>query len=475
MHEKDRAIEYRQISLGENLNANILNEDTIVASASGNVAASVGIVRVSGELALSIGQRLSGLAHIKPRHAHYAAFRGADAEVIDSGLLIYFPKPHSFTGEDVVEIQVHGNSYILAETCAQAIELGARAAQPGEFSRRAFSNGRVDLAQAEAIADLISSQSRSAALAASRSLQGELSEQVVSLEQQLTQLRAYIEASLDFPDEEIEYVDTSHLAEQYAALLERCQQLQRRCQVGMRLQQGAQIVLTGKPNVGKSSLLNALLAQRRAIVSDQPGTTRDLISAEIELGSARVTINDTAGIRSSDDSIEQQGVAIAQQALASADLMLLLLESGSELASLDGTYSEEQLQRSLILINKIDLQPELQPTRAQHSILSTSGTSTALTSISLSAKSGAGLELLRAELEQRLRLAGTSSALGARARHIDLLQRTQQLLVEAQAQAHFELAAEHLRQASATLTEITGTNPSESLLDSIFTQFCLGK
>ena len=457
------------------MNANILNEDTIVASASGNAAASVGIVRVSGELALSIGQQLSGLQHIKPRHAYYAAFRAADAKIIDSGLLIYFPKPHSFTGEDVVEMQVHGNSYILAEICAQTIELGARPAQPGEFSRRAFSNGRVDLAQAEAIADLINSQSRSAALAASRSLQGELSEQVASLEQQLTQLRAYIEASLDFPDEEIEYVDTDHLAEQYTALLERCQRLQRRCQTGMRLQQGAQIVLTGKPNVGKSSLLNALLAQRRAIVSDQPGTTRDLISAEIELGGARVTISDTAGIRSSDDSIEQQGVAIAQQALASADLILLLLESSGERASLDGAYSDAQLQRSLILINKIDLQPELQPTRAQHSILSASGATVALTSISISAKSGAGLELLRAELEQRLRLAGASAALGARARHIDLLQRTQQLLVEAQAQAHFELAAEHLRQASATLTEVTGTNPSESLLDSIFSQFCLGK
>ena len=457
------------------MNANILRNDTIVAPTSANVAASVGVVRVSGELALSIGQRLSGLTHVQPRHAHYAAFRSLDATVIDCGLLIYFPKPNSFTGEDVVEIQVHGNSYILAEICAQAIKLGARTAQPGEFSRRAFSNGRVDLAQAEAIADLINSQSRSAALAASRSLQGELSEQVVSLEQQLTRLRAYIEASLDFPDEEIEYVDTGHLAEQYVALLERCQQLQQRCQVGMRLQQGAQIVLTGKPNVGKSSLLNTLLAQRRAIVSDQPGTTRDLISAEIELGGARVTINDTAGIRLSDDCIEQQGVAIARQALATADLILILLESSSELGSLNGTYSEEQLQRSLALINKIDLQPELRPKRAQHSILSVSGANVALTSISLSAKNGAGLDLLRAELEQRLRLAGSGSALGARARHIDLLLKTQQLIAAAQAQSHFELAAEHLRQASATLTEITGSNPSESLLDSIFSQFCLGK
>ena len=449
--------------------------DTIVAIASASGAGSVGVVRISGSKAKSITLSLSGRQQLQPRHAHYCLLRSPDGQELDSGLVIYFPAPHSFTGEDVAELQVHGNDYILAEICAQAQALGARYAQPGEYSRRAFINGNMDLAQAEAIADLISSQSRSAALAASRSLQGQLSRQVSDLEQAFTGLRAWVEASLDFPDEEVDYIDFDYLHSQLQDLQQRLEQLLQRCRAGIKLQQGAQLVLCGEPNVGKSSIMNALLEYKRAIVSAQAGTTRDLINAEFDLGGLRLSLSDTAGLRATTDGIEQEGIALATQAIDSADLLLIVSTQNPDLAQLAQNYSYAQLQRALLLVNKIDL--SAQAANRTNIDYSHPEGDLQLSCVYLSAKTGAGLDLLRAAIGDIIQLdsSAVETALSARARHLEHLQAAREQLHQAQNNRATELAAEHLRTASEQLQAITGSNPSESLLDAIFSQFCLGK
>ena len=453
----------------------LADADTIVANASAAGSASVGVVRISGMWARVIGEQLSGGKPLLPRRAHYRHIYDRSGASIDAGLLLYFPGPASFTGEDVVEVQAHGNDYILAAICSRAQELGARAAQPGEYSKRAFLNGKLDLAQAEAIADLIASQSRGAALAASKSLQGQFSRLVAELEQSCTALRAWVEASLDFPDEEVEYVDPQYLQQRLLELIQQLAELLERCQSGMRLQQGAQLVLSGAPNVGKSSLMNALLEHKRAIVSAQAGTTRDLVSADWLLDGMRLSLTDSAGLRNVADSVEQEGIGMAQQALRTADMILLVTSAEPEVSGLGHYYDYEQLQRSLVIVNKIDLSglpPALSSLRLEHE----SGALT-LDCVSVSAKTGAGLDLLRSALALKLRVnpAALDSALSARARHVGHLEAARAQLELARGCPAPELAAEHLRTASEQLQAITGTQASEALLDSIFSQFCLGK
>ena len=447
----------------------ITQRDTIAAVATPSGSGGVGVLRISGPNAAAIAQSFLG-RHPQPRHAHYCGFRAADKALIDRGLLLHFPQPHSYTGEDVVELQTHGAPVVLDLLLRRVCELGARPARAGEFSERAFLNGKIDLAQAEAVADLIASRSEAAARAALHSLDGLFSQRVTDLLEALIRLRLWIEAAIDFPEEEIDFLAAPELQSDLAAVRERLTRLLADTRRGVRLADGLHVVIVGRPNAGKSSLLNALAASDRAIVTAIPGTTRDLLREGIDLDGIALTLVDTAGLRDSGDVVEQEGMRRARAELERADVALLVTDAhtAKEDHALIPTLPPGCVK--LIVCNKIDLDDRA-PDRE------TDGDEIQL---HLSAKTGDGLELLREELK---RLAGVSEgsagAFSARTRHVLALERVSEHLTSAEyALLHRragELAAEELRQAQHQLGELTGEFTSDDLLGRIFSSFCIGK
>ncbi len=443
--------------------------DTVVAIATPPGSGGIGIVRLSGPQVPRIA--LDWIGELPAaRRARLAALRDASGELIDHALVLYFEAPHSFTGEHVLEIHAHGAPVVLKALRARACALGARPARAGEFSERAFLNGKFDLAQAEAVADLIASKSQAQARAALRSLQGEFSSRVQALLHSLVNLRAHIEAAIDFPEEEIDFLSDPVLRARMDALREGLSVLLMETRRGVQLTDGLHVVIVGRPNVGKSSLLNALAADERAIVTDIPGTTRDVLREEVRLDDVTLTLADTAGLRESNDVVETEGVRRARDELRRADLALLITQAAQAETDLALLRDLPESLPRLIVINKIDLDG-MNPGY---------GSRDGIELIALSAKTGVGLELLRETLKRRAGANDTEEgAFSARARHVLALERAQvhvqnavRVLAESRAG---ELAAEELRQAQRHLGEITGEFTTEDLLGAIFSSFCIGK
>lgn len=438
--------------------------DTIAAIATAAGAAGVGVVRVSGPGCAAIAQALLGRAPT-PRHAHYLAFRDADGEVIDDGLLLSFPGPRSYTGEDVLELQAHGSPVLLARLLARCLALGARPARPGEFTERAFLAGKLDLAQAEAVADLIAAGSEAAARAARRSLDGEFSRRVHAVVEGLTGLRTWLEAALDFPEEEIDFLAAPELHARLAAVTAALAALRADAGRGKRLVDGLHVVIAGAPNAGKSSLLNALAGEERAIVTDIAGTTRDLLREQVRLDGIDITLVDTAGLRESPDRVEAEGIRRARVELARADLVLAVLD---DRAPVPPTGLPPGVP-VLWLHNKADLTGA--PAHAEER---PDGRH-----LWLSARDGTGLDALRQALGAAAgRGEGQDGAFSARARHLDALDAAAGHLDSAARQLAAgagELAAEDLRASQAVLGSITGTVDADALLGRIFASFCIGK
>lgn len=444
--------------------------ETIAAIATATGRSGVGIVRISGQNLDQLVRKLCGKLP-EPRVATLACFCADDHELIDRGLLLYFPAPHSFTGEDVVELHGHGGPVVLNMLLARCLALGARLAEPGEFTRRAYLNGKLDLAQAEAVADLIDAASAAAVRSAARSLQGEFSREIDDLLKALTQLQALTEATLDFPGEEIDFLESANAFDRLEDLKNRLAAVFDRAQQGRLLQAGLHVVIVGRPNVGKSSLLNRLLGDDLAIVTPIAGTTRDVVSGTLQVEGIPLHIIDTAGLRDTDDEVEQIGIDRAWREIDRADIILLLVDSRMGVSEVDQKILARlpQHPKRLIIHNKIDL-VEKGRRRAErkenaHSI-----------SLFLSAKTGEGIELLRHEL---LDIAGwhpCENVFIARERHLRALTETREHLVLAGQQLpQLELFAEELRLAQRALASITGAATAEELLGKIFSQFCIGK
>ena len=437
--------------------------DTIVAIATAAGAGGVGIVRLSGPAAHAIGETLGGRP-LAPRQARYARFADGDGEVIDDGIALYFRGPASFTGEDVVELQAHGSPVALQQLVAHCIALGARQARPGEFSERAFLNGKLDLAQAEAIADLIAASDARAARAARRSLDGEFSRRVEALMAQLLAIRVHVEAAIDFADEPIDALGGDALRAQLASTTTALADLLQQARRGQKLRDGLHVVLVGPPNAGKSSLLNALAGGDRAIVTDIAGTTRDVLRETIRIDGVELTLVDTAGLRESSDAIEAEGIRRARAELERADLALVVLDARDATVTRQAFAAElTAVSQALWLHNKADL-------LASHPPLGAGG-------LYVSARTGEGVQALHQNL---LALSGGAGegAFSARARHVDALERAAALLAEARSELGYErleLAADALQRAHAALGEIGGRVDADALLGHIFSAFCIGK
>ena len=444
------------------------DNDTICAIATPPGAGGVGIVRVSGPAAADIATEVIGRLP-EPRRATHAGFRDADGSTIDDGLALWFPGPRSFTGEDVLELQGHGGPVVLQMLLDRLRALGARDARPGEFSERAFLNGRIDLAQAEAIADLIDSGSAAAARAAHRSMTGAFSDRVKALQEQLTALRVFVEAALDFPDEEIDFLAESDVAERIEALARECASVRAAAHQGQLLRDGVTLAIIGQPNAGKSSLLNALAGRDAAIVTDIPGTTRDVLRAYLSLGGLPVHVVDTAGIRETTDRVEAEGVRRAREALRGCDLALLVIDPTEPLAPQLALAQEVPEAIPVVhVVNKIDRTPD-RPVRLQVD-----------RSVELSALHGTGLDRLANEVRDVIGAsAADAGAFSARQRHVDALRRAEQHLHAGISQFTAlpggETLAEELRLAQEALGEITGRMIADDLLGEIFAGFCIGK
>lgn len=445
-----------------------LRTDTITAIASAPGAAGVGIVRVSGPMVPAIAQILLGRTP-QARYAHFVTFRDAAGEAIDHGLLLHFPAPASYTGEHVLELQGHGSPVLLDALLRRMCELGARLARPGEFTERAFLNGKLDLAQAEAVADLIAARSQAGARAALHSMEGVFSRKVEALLDELIALRVHIEAAIDFPEEEIDFLADPAITQQLEALRGQLAELLREAQRGLRLNDGLRVAIIGRPNAGKSSLLNALAGSDRAIVTDIAGTTRDVLRESLSLDGIALELADTAGLRETDDPVEREGVRRAHGELQRADVALLVTEAAYAQADLALFDSLPREVERLVLVNKIDLN-QVAADHQQHN---------GITWLWLSAKTGDGLDVLREHLKQLAGAGSGEGAFSARRRHILALQQvvahldhTAVVLVTSRAG---ELAAEELRHAQHALGEITGSYSSDDLLGAIFGSFCIGK
>ncbi|MGH8307217.1 MAG: tRNA uridine-5-carboxymethylaminomethyl(34) synthesis GTPase MnmE [Gammaproteobacteria bacterium] len=444
--------------------------DTIAAVATPAGRGGIGIVRVSGPAVTALSSALLG--RVPPaRQAVFQPFTDANGAQLDTGLALFFPAPHSFTGEDVLELHGHGGPVVLSLVLKRVCELGARLARPGEFSERAFLNDKLDLAQAEAIADLIDSGSEQAARAAMRSLRGEFSARVHALVEALIALRMYVEAAIDFPDEELDFLSDGKVAERFAAIRADFNALADAATQGSLLREGLTVVIAGRPNAGKSSLLNRLAGHDAAIVTEQPGTTRDVLREHINLDGLPLHVIDTAGLRESSDMAEQEGVRRAWEAIRTADRALLVVDDAQGFSVEDKRILEQFPAKlpATIVYNKIDLtnrKPEINQSKASNHV-------------ALSVKTGEGLELLKVHLKE----AAGFHAIGddsftARRRHLEALDKTREHLDEAQQrlQEHAgELLAEELRLAQLCLSEITGKFTSEDLLSRIFSSFCIGK
>lgn len=445
--------------------------DTIVAIASPAGRGAVGLIRVSGPEVPIIATALLG-ALPTPRCAQLAKFKDGDGETLDQGLALYFPAPASFTGEHVLELQGHGGVVVLDSLLRRVLELGARLARAGEFSERAFLNGKMDVAQAEAVADLIDAGSTAAARAAARSMQGEFSARIETLRSQLTELRAYVEAAIDFPDEDIDFLQGNALRGRLSEIFTAFESIQAAANQGALLREGLTVVIAGKPNAGKSSLLNRLVGDDVAIVTDIPGTTRDPLRHSVHIDGLPITLIDTAGLRQATDAVEAEGVRRARVEISRADHLLYVLDASEAEAQFDPATEElwrESALPTTFLVNKIDLVGR--PAEVQQH-----GNAT---HIYLSALTGSGLELLKDHLKRGAGYHGEAGALSARRRHLDALSRAHVLVKKSAATLAstraLELFAEDLRLAQQVLGEITGEFTSDDLLGEIFGSFCIGK
>jgi tRNA modification GTPase len=452
----------------------VTSQDTIVAVASAPGRGAVGVIRVSGPGVPQIAAGILG-ALPAPRHARLSSFLDAEGRSLDQGLALYFPAPASYTGEDVLEIHGHGGALIVDMVLKRLLELGCRMARPGEFSERAFLNGKIDVAQAEAIADLIDAGSTAAARAAVRSLQGEFSARIAELTSHITALRAYVEAAIDFPDEEIDFLSGEMLQKRLAAVFSGFDAITMAARQGALLREGLTVVIAGPPNAGKSSLLNRLAGNDVAIVTDVPGTTRDVLRQQVHLDGLPLNLVDTAGLRSTVDVVEAEGVRRARSEIARADRVLYILDASIAGGDEPELYAAElaQLPQGIpvtLVLNKIDLigvSPRLDEAAAPPRVF-------------LSALTGAGLDTLRSHLKAGAGyLNSESGALAARRRHLEALTRARQHVQTAadilRTTRAFELFAEDLRLAQHALGEITGEFTSDDLLGEIFGSFCIGK
>lgn len=464
--------------------------DSAVLSTSTTIAAiatplgrgGVGIIRLSGSKAYAIACALTGKSEFTPRLASFCRFYQADGNVIDEGLVLYFKAPHSFTGEDVIELQGHGGMILQNQLLARAFELGAKQAAAGEFSYRAFDNNKIDLLQAEAIADAIDATSAAAASSAIRSLTGEFSQKINQLLEQLVHLRLHVEAAIDFPDEEdVDFLSDGVIQSKLEQVQGHIQQVLATAKQGQLLRDGIHVVLAGRPNAGKSSLLNRLAGQERAIVTEVAGTTRDTLQETVVLNGLTLHLTDTAGLRDTEDRVERMGIARAHTAITQADILLLVYDVTRDIEG-DGTPLQlaEQLfgevpeaKRLLIIANKSDL--------LNNSISKsvTFGEEKDYEQVHVSCETGAGIEILIASLCAKVGFHPPENSLIARTRHLDALRRTANYLLEAHEQLTIfqagELVAESLRQAQLSLAEITGEFSADDLLGKIFGSFCIGK
>ena len=455
-----------------------LPEDTIVAIATAPGQGGVGIIRLSGPQACAIAGRLTDNASLAPRYATRVSMRDDDGEVLDEGLALRFPGPHSFTGEDVVELHCHGGPVLLDLVVQSACRSGARIALPGEFSRRAFLNDKIDLTQAEAIADLIGSTTALAARNASRSLNGVFSSRISTLIETVTRLRVYVEAAIDFPDEEVDFLAEGDVASRLVNLLEQVDAVTAAARQGSRIREGMQLVIAGAPNAGKSSLLNALAGRDTAIVTDVAGTTRDLLREHIAIDGLPLQFIDTAGLRASPDAVEQEGIRRALAEIQAADRILLVVDDRVLTKSTDprdvwpaGCAAPPAGMDITLIRNKCDLSGR--PTGINNTDYGTE--------ITLCAKSGVGIDSLRQHLREVAGLDSSTmeTAFSARRRHLASLEDAHRHLQSALTQLHEagagELVAEDLRCCQDSLGDITGRLTSDQLLGEIFSSFCIGK
>lgn len=442
--------------------------DTIAAIATAPGSGGIGVVRVSGPASAAIAKGILGDCP-PPRHAAYLGFKEADGSLIDRGIAIYYQNPNSYTGEDVLELQAHGGPALMQLLLQRCLALGARQAQPGEFTRRAYLNDKLDLAQAEAVADVINASTAEAARSAMRSLSGEFSNRIHTLLERLIDLRMYVEACLDFPEEEIDFITQGHVKEKLEDIHGELLKVFSEARQGNLLREGIQVVLIGQPNVGKSSLINQLAGEEVAIVTPIAGTTRDTIKSAIQINGVPLHVIDTAGLRETEDEVEKFGIARTWRALENANIALLLIDAAHGI-----TEKEKSILKRLPAFlpkihvhNKIDLsqeQPKLQEADGE-------------VHIHLSAKTGTGVDLLRKELLRQAGYQSTSEGVFmARTRHLEALKQVNQHLEHAsQMLGQSELLAEELRLAQEALNSITGEFTPDDLLGEIFSRFCIGK
>ena len=453
---------------------------TIAAIATPLGRGGVGIIRLSGARAYDIACQLTGKQAFTPRLASFCRFYQADGSVIDEGLVLYFKAPHSFTGEDVIELQGHGGMILQSLLLTRTFELGARQANAGEFSYRAFDNDKLDLVQAEAIADAIDATSAAAASSAIRSLSGEFSVKINDLLEQLIHLRLHVEAAIDFPDEEdVDFLSDGVIQNKLEQTQAQIAQVLATAKQGQLLRDGIHVVLAGRPNAGKSSLLNTLAGQERAIVTDVAGTTRDTLQETVVLKGLTLHLTDTAGLRETEDTVERIGIERARAAIAQADLLLMVYDRTRDIAGTDGVLAlAEQLfgalpdtKRLLMIANKSDLLNDTD----EAVLVNKSG----YTHVNVSCETNQGIDVLIDALCDRVGFHPAENSLIARTRHLDALRRTSDHLAAAHEQlvvfAAGELVAESLRQAQQSLGEITGAFSADDLLGKIFGSFCIGK
>jgi tRNA modification GTPase len=443
-------------------------QDTIAAIATASGAGGIGVVRISGALCQQIASQILGVA-LKPRRATYLDFIDENQMLIDKGIAIFYPNPYSYTGEDVLELQAHGGTALMQILLARCVALGARQALPGEFTHRAYLNDKLDLAQAEAVADVINAATYEAAKSAVRSLSGEFSNHINALLYKLIELRMFVEACLDFPEEEIDFITQGRVAEKLSAVSVELESVFAKAKQGSLLRDGIRVVLIGQPNVGKSSLMNQLAGEEIAIVTPIAGTTRDTIKNVIQINGVPLHIIDTAGLRETDDEVEKFGIARTWASLETANIALLLVDAGHGITETEKSILD-RLPREITKIwvhNKIDV--SLEAAKIEQIV--------GITHIYLSAKNGLGLDLLKAQL---LKCAGyennNEGTFMARARHLDALQKVALHLSQASSQIKSaELVAEELRLAQEHLSSITGEFTPDDLLGEIFSKFCIGK
>ena len=454
-----------------------VSSETICAVATPSGRGGISVIRISGACSYQVAEKLTSLK-LLPRHAHYGAFYSACGEVIDNGISLFFPGPDSFTGEDVVEVQAHGGPFVVDMLLQEILSQGVRLANPGEFSERAFLNDKIDLAQAEAIADLIESNSMEAARFAIRSLQGEFSTLINSLISSILELRKYIEAAMDFPEEEVDFLEEGDVKNRLIAILSRLDEVLAKAKHGTIMKNGLHVVIAGEPNAGKSSLLNVLAGQSRAIVTDIAGTTRDTLKEHISIDGMPLHIIDTAGLHNSNDIVEQEGIKRAWKEITDADLVLLVIDAtkafdpeSNELIAAIKNVMDDSLNLILVF-NKTDLN--------EHSSVHDEDLLGTFSCVHLSAKSGAGIESLKTTLKE---FAGLNTSVEggfiSRRRHLDALEKSRGFLISGLEQLTTskagELVAEDMREAHQALEAITGKYSSDDLLGEIFSSFCIGK